>query len=65
MLTITVNGTEEKLNIGCRTYVALDELLRLLSADGSLVSLNGDAIATQFVPKTMVKAGDSITCKLS
>lgn len=58
MLTITLNGREEKLNIGCRTFVSLDEILRLLSADDSAVTLNGEIISGNNLADTMVKGGD-------
>ena len=51
MLTITVNSNEQKLNIGCRTFIALDELLRILSATDSGVLLNGTKISSSNVPK--------------
>jgi sulfur carrier protein ThiS len=60
MLTITLNEREEKFNIGCRTFVALDELLRLLSADDSAVTLNGDKISSKNMANTMVKGGDTL-----
>jgi len=60
MLTIKLNGCEEKLNIGCRTFISLDELLRLLSADDSAVTLNGEKISRNSVAKTMVNGGDSL-----
>jgi sulfur carrier protein ThiS len=60
MLTITVNGSEEKLNIGCRTFIALDELLRLLSANVSAITLNGTKISSSNAARTIVKGGDSL-----
>ena len=60
MLTITLNGREEKFNIGCRTFVSLGELLRLLSANDSAVTLNGDKVSSNNVADTMVKGGDSL-----
>jgi hypothetical protein len=60
MLTITVNGCEEKLNIGCRTFIALDELLRILSVAGSAVTLNGTKISSSTASSTFVKGGDSL-----
>jgi hypothetical protein len=58
MLTITVNGSEQKLNIGCRTFIALDELLRILSAQDSQAALNGTKISGTNAAKTVVKGGD-------
>ena len=60
MLTITVNGREEKLNIGCRTFVSLDVLLKILSVDDSAVTLNGKKISGNNVAKTIVNGGDSL-----
>jgi hypothetical protein len=60
MLTITVNGAEEKLNIGCRTFIALDELLGILSAGDSAVTLNGAKISSKNVASILVKGGDSL-----
>jgi sulfur carrier protein ThiS len=61
MLTITVNSNEEKLNIGCRTFIALDELLRIFSATESAVILNGTKISSSNAAKTIVKGGDVLT----
>ena len=60
MLTITVNGSEKKINIGCRTFVDLDVLLKLLEATGQEVTLNGESIPSYFFTKTTVKGGDSL-----
>jgi len=60
MLRITVNGSEEKLNIGCRTFIALDELLGLLAAKESTVTLNGDNIGRNNLTSTKVNGGDSL-----
>lgn len=60
MLTITVNGREEKLNIGCRTFVSLDVLLRILSVSDSDVTLNGTKISNASAANTLVKGGDSL-----
>jgi hypothetical protein len=60
MLTVTVNGREEKLNIGCRTFVSLDVLLKILSAENSDVTLNGIKISSSDVANTLVKGGDSL-----
>ena len=64
MLTITVNGQEEKLNIGCRTFIALDELLKLLSANASGGTHNGEKISGNNYGDTIVKGGDSLTLPL-
>lgn len=61
MLAITVNGREEKLNIGCRTFIALDELLRFFSATDSIVTLNGEKISGNNIATTIVNGGDKLT----
>jgi hypothetical protein len=60
MLTITVNGCEEKLNIGCRTFISLDVLLSILSAADTAVTLNGTKISRDNVANTIVNGGDSL-----
>lgn len=60
MLTITVNGREEKLNIGCRTFVSLDVLLKILEVDGQDVTLNGEKICVRGFEKTFVNGGDKL-----
>ena len=60
MLTIRVNGREEKLNIGCRTVVSLDILLKNLEADVQQVTLNGTIISSQECGNITVKGGDSL-----
>ena len=44
MMTIKVNGRVEKLNIGCRTAVFLDVLLRILEVGNQSVTLNGEPV---------------------
>ncbi|MFH1028605.1 MAG: hypothetical protein V1791_11440, partial [Pseudomonadota bacterium] len=46
--------------LGCRTFIGLDELLRLLSAVDSAVTLNGEKIGRNNVAKTIVYGGDSL-----
>ncbi len=60
MLAITVNGQETKLNIGCRTFVGLDVLLKIIEADCRNVHLNGIVIRSREFGKTTVKGGDSL-----
>jgi sulfur carrier protein ThiS len=60
MMTITVNGREEKLNIGCRTFISLGELLRLLSSKNSAVTHNGEIISSNTMENTTVKGGDTL-----
>jgi len=63
MLTITVNDCEEKLYIGCRTFIALDELLNILEADQQEVSLNGAPVPRDEFGTTTVKGGDALKLK--
>lgn len=59
MLTIKINGREEKLNIGCRTFVPLDELLGLLKADSVTdIHFNGQTVTSHMLTHTTVKNGD-------
>ena len=60
MLTITINGSEKRLNIGCRTFVSLDVLLKILEADDQEVTLNGEKIRNHEFVKTSVKGGDTL-----
>ena len=60
MLTITVNGREEKLNIGCRTFVYLDVLLKILEVDDQEVILNGETVRSHGFEKTIVNGGDKL-----
>jgi sulfur carrier protein ThiS len=59
-MTITVNGREEKLHIGCRTFVSLDEMLKLLESSAKEVKLNGKHIPSKEYVDTYVNRGDSL-----
>ena len=63
MLTIKVNGREEKLKIGCRTSVYLDVLLKILETVAQQVTLNGKTITSREFEKTTVNSGDSLLLK--
>jgi hypothetical protein len=58
MFTITVNGHEEDLHIGCRTFVSLDELLKLLESRVKELKLNGKHILSNEFVSTYVNRGD-------
>jgi sulfur carrier protein ThiS len=60
MITITVNGREEKVNIGCRTFVSLDVLLKIFESDVRQVTLNGESIHSHVFAQTTVQGGDTI-----
>ena len=63
MLTIKVNGREEKLKIGCRTSVYLDVLLKILESNVTQVTLNGATITSREFENTTVNSGDSLLLK--
>jgi hypothetical protein len=60
MLTIRVNGREKKLNIGCRTFLSLTEVLALLEVKDQKVTHNGGAVSCQEFENTTVKGGDTL-----
>lgn len=63
MLTITVNGNEEKLNIGCRTFVTVEQLLQQLYVkplEQQVVTLNGSCVKQSEFERTGVKNGDTL-----
>ena len=60
MLTVTVNGSERKLNIGCRTFINIDVLLKILETDKQQVTLNGKTIRRDEFDKTTVTGGDTL-----
>ncbi len=60
MLTITVNGREMKLSIGCRTFISLDVLLTMLKATVQEVILNGTAISRNEFGTTTVNNHDTL-----
>lgn len=48
MLTLNINGNEQKLNIGCRTFVSLYELLHLLEVpSGESLSVKVNEVAVE------------------
>ena len=62
MITITVNGRVETVNIGCRTFVSLTELAQLLSltSNGSPLLVNGESISQTEYPQKNISSGDRI-----
>jgi len=60
MLTLKVNGRERKVNIGCRTFISLERLLGLLSADDAAVTLNGITIERRNFGQTTVMNGATL-----
>lgn len=58
MLMIRLNGREEKLNIGCRTFVSLDVLLKSIKAGVNLVVFYGEPVRKLDFPQVTVKGGD-------
>jgi hypothetical protein len=61
MLKIKVNGREEKVYIGCRTFVSLDELLKILDTGHTELLHNGTAVEYERFAHTNVYAGDALT----
>ena len=64
MLTLKVDGCEEKLNIGCRTFVTLDVLLKILETDAQNVTLNGEVVNSIQFAKTDVNGGDILNLSI-
>jgi hypothetical protein len=60
MLTISINGSDKKLNIGCRTFVSLDVLMKILEANNKKMTLNGESVSSTEFAKTTVKGGDAL-----
>jgi hypothetical protein len=60
MLTITVNGRVQKLSIGCRTFISLDVLLKMLEAAVQVVTLNGETVHWQNFASTEVHSGNEL-----
>jgi hypothetical protein len=60
MLTIKVNGREERLGIGCRTFTTLDVVLKILEADLQEVILNGETVQGGEFISTAVHGGDTL-----
>ncbi len=60
MLSIKINGKEEKVSIGCRTFVCLDVLLNILESSARQVTLNGVTIGSHEFALTTVHGGDII-----
>ena len=63
-MNITVNGAERKLNIGCRTFISITELLHILEVkqyQPVSVRLNGEIIHQQNLLKSVVSNGDDVT----
>ena len=59
-MTITVNGSELNMNIGCRTFTSVSKLLDLLKVINlpSSIELNGQSIDRLDFVSTSVKDGD-------
>jgi sulfur carrier protein ThiS len=63
MLTIKVNGREQKLSIGCRTCAKLEVVLRILEVDVRQVTLNGTLVSSKAFENTIVQSGDILLLK--
>lgn len=63
MLTLNINGNEEKLNIGCRTFISLYELLHLLEVPSGVplsVKVNTKAIEPRGYMLHNISTGDHL-----
>jgi hypothetical protein len=63
MLTLNINGNEEKLHIGCRTFVSLYELLHLLevpSGKSLSVQVNKKAVEPHKYMLHNISTGDHL-----
>ena len=63
-MTITVNGRVRKVEIGCRTFISINELLRFLDYEKTPVAsleLNNISISKHLYGGTMISGGDKIT----
>jgi sulfur carrier protein ThiS len=61
-MTITVNAIKLDMNIGCRTFISMSNLLELLKV-GNLpdsIELNGQPIGRLGYKSTSVKEGDKL-----
>lgn len=62
-MNITVNGKRRKLNVGCRTFISIIELLNILGVkldQPFTLSLNDKIVHWQNEPRTAVSNGDAI-----
>jgi hypothetical protein len=62
-MTITVNGSVHKIQLGCRTFITVTELLETLQVDTSLfpsLLLNDTVIGKPLFQQTNVTTGDMI-----
>lgn len=64
MLTLNINNVEEKINIGCRTFISLYELLHLLevpSNKAGSVMVNNEIVEPRKYMLHTVSNGDRLT----
>ena len=66
-MTITVNAIKLDMNIGCRTFISISNLLELLKVGNlpSSIELNKQLIDRLNFASTTVNAGDKIVFKAS
>jgi hypothetical protein len=68
MLTLKINGEEEKISIGCRTFVSLYELLHLLeipSGTDLTIKINKQNIEPHEYMLQNVSSSDRLTIESS
>lgn len=64
MLSLTINSRQEKLTIGCRTFISLYELLHLLEIPTCTtlnVQVNAVEIESREFMQRMISNGDTLT----
>ena len=62
-MKITINGKKQDVNIGCRTFISINELLAFFPArltKSASVDLNGNKVLLDNFINTFVKDGDQI-----
>jgi len=67
-MNVSVNGTSLRLNIGCRTFVTVSELLRLLGMGEdccTAVEVNKSRIEKHGFLQNTVKAGDRLKIEVT
>jgi len=67
-MTVSINGKSVRLNIGCRTFVTVSELLRLLDMDAdccTAVEVNKIRVEKHGFLQNTVKAGDRLKIEVS
>ena len=67
-MILTVNGKKETVNIGCRSFISLYELLHRLDVPGGValnIQVNKSRVEQSDFMLHMVSSGDNLTIKYS